>query len=158
MRLYTEIGREEACWFSGRVKNPKKKACKKYKQGPPFVPSFDGRMSKVVTFNPEKTSSFTFYTNEDRCLVLTWDAKGKYWRVHAVTIDEAGGLVSKQFGPEEYGVAFTALVELIGAAENSIYSSIGVNQKDEVDEDGFISNKPKELRIYPLHPKATEHR
>jgi hypothetical protein len=144
----------EACWFSGKTNDPAKRACKKFKKGHPFVPRVDGKLSKVAKFDPEKKSSWTFYTGERQCLVLTWDPEIWAWKTHIVGLLPDGGIATKNFeGPDQEMASWFGRVDIVGAGSNSLYTSPGYDDPDDLDEDGVVINKPAEVRLYPIKPR-----
>lgn len=152
VHLYTDHGRHEACWFAGKVKDPTKKTCKKFKEGVSFVPRLRGKLSKLVKFDPEKFASWTFYTEDSQCLILSWDPKEWCWKSQLVGISKKGGLVTKNFSPTTELAAFFGRAEINGVGENNIYTSNSFEDPDEFDEDQCIVNKPREVRLYPVRP------
>ncbi len=158
-RLYTDYADMESCWFSGKTDNLAKKACKKFKKGHPFIPRIDGKLSKVVKFDPEKKSSWTFYTAEGQCLILTWVPEMVGWKIHMVGLLPEGGIATKCFeGPNQEMASWFGRAEIVGAGGNSLYTSPGHNDPDERDEDGVVINKPTEVLLYPTKPRKSRGR
>lgn len=152
--LYTKYSGFGKCWHNGRTKNPGKRACRYFRAGPPYLPKIDGRLAKLVRLDPEVPQSWIWYISPTQALVVTWttDVTGRpCWEVKPIGLKTEGGLQTKQFtttSPAFYGEA-----SVLGAGENSLWTSFGFEDPDQLDEDGVVKNKPRVIRLYPVEER-----
>jgi hypothetical protein len=158
--LYTSYGKMGACFFS---KNPKlyRGTCTSYKKGQPFIPRIEGKLSKVLPFNPQKSSSWILYNTEHTALIVTWivNANGVgFWKIHHIGLLPNGGIATKEFEKGVPQAAFAGSVSVVGPGTTDLFTSFNYSDDDQIDEEDNIVNKPKEIRVYPEKMNAKRKR
>jgi len=161
MYLYSRHGKKGPCWGT-KTDKPTKRACRSYKEGKPFVPTFDKRQAKTIILPEGEPQAFIFYTSNLQALVAAWtkDLTGRWhWSIKLVGIKHTGGLYCKLFEKDQKPLAaFHGEMEVLGPGLSSLFSSFGFEDVDELDEDGNIVNKPREIKIYPAQARKEVHR
>jgi hypothetical protein len=85
-------------------------------------------------------------------MILTWDPSDQCFRIQLVGIKNEGGIRTKQFSSEKELALFCGRIEVMGVDENSLYTSVNHTDRDVIDEDGKVIDKPVEVRIIPSKP------
>lgn len=150
--LFTKYGNKGDCYYNEESSGMDMVACKNFKEGPPLVPTFKGKRAKIVTFDTKKPTAFIFQSSDRQFLALMWqsdkDGYG-YWRIKQIGLSEKDGPITKQLTPDKEDTAFYGEVAVVGARETDLYRTDGYEDDDVKDEDGNITNKPVEIRIFP---------
>ena len=159
--LYARHGKKGPCWGIKTTKT-NKRACRSYKEGKPFIPTFDKRQAKPIVLPDGEPQAFVLYTSNRQALVVAWtkDLTGRWhWSIRLVGMKPTGGLYRKLFEKDQAPLAaFHGEIEVVGPGLSSLFSSFGFEDVDELDEDGNIVNKPREIKIYPAQARKGVHR
>lgn len=75
--------------------------------------------------------------------------KRGFFRIRLVGFDNSGVLITKEFTPGKFDAAFFGELSVAGPADADLWSSFGFQDMDQVDSEGNVTNKPRELRVHP---------
>jgi hypothetical protein len=109
-------------------------------------------MAKVLKVGSEKSTAFIIYNADDSALVVTWVVGPNgvgFWKINQVGIKPGGGIATKDFEKDNTQAAFCGSLSVVGPGTTDLFTSYGYWDDDQVDEEGNIVNKPREIRIYP---------
>lgn len=120
----------------------------------PVVIGFGDSAPHTIEFDPSTRQVFVLAGEPGQMLVVAWDmddAGQGFWRVKTLGIrnDE---VITKEFEPGSTTAAFYGEATAVGAQQTELWHSFGYQDDDHKNEDGVITNKVKELRIYPVPP------
>ena len=126
-------------------------ACKKFKAGPVFSPHFNDKPIKEIKFDSTTPGAWAFWIDETHALLLVWDVDHNqygHFRTFLLGVDD-NGVIKKKYTPHTALPAFFGELAVKGPNSNDIWSSYGYEDADEVDGEGNIINKPREVKLYP---------
>lgn len=136
----------------GDSKRDAQRACARFVEGRPLRPYHNGRPIKEVEFDPEESDAWIFWTGDNQAMLLFWEVDENgygVFKLKQIGLDH-NGIITKQFrGDEERQPAFYGEVIVHGAGANSLYSSAGYEDEDQLDFEGNVSNKPGSVQIRP---------
>jgi len=126
-------------------------ACEEFKPGPVFRPKFNGKQVKTLGFDAAEPTAWAFWIDETRALLLAWEVDQNqygHFRAFLIGVDDEG-VIKKKYTPRTALPAFFGEVVVKGPNSNDIWSSYGYEDADQVDTEGNITNKPREVKLYP---------
>jgi hypothetical protein len=129
----------------------KMNACSTYAEGRPFQPKFNGKKLNEVKFDRTIDQAWAFWVNDTTVLILMWAVDHNdygHFRVFMLGMDD-NGVITKQYSAGTRAPAFLGEVVAKGPGLNDVWSSFGFEDADIVDHEGNITNKPREIKIYP---------
>lgn len=150
--LFTEYRGVGECFQIGKSTGMQAKACREFKEGLPLNPTFKGKKSREVKFDPTKPVSFVLRSSDTQILALMWDVDREgygHWRIKQIGLSATEGPVTKEFSEGNDGIAFYGDITVVGARQNELWRADGFDDDDERDEEKNVVNKPTEVRIYP---------
>jgi hypothetical protein len=152
-RLYEEFEGIGDCYVEGKSSGKRVRACRNFKEGTPFVPTFKGKKAKVLKLKEGEPSAFVFH-NGSHFLALTYDVDRNgygYYKIKLLGLDEDLGLHLTKFTADEDNedFAFFGEVAVTGARGSDLYRSFNFEDEDERDTEGNLVNKPKEVLVLP---------
>lgn len=134
-----------------KSKGLKRKACDQFAAGRPFQPKFSGKKLSEVKFDPKKNQAWSFWINDTDVLVLAWQVDHNdygHFRTYMMALDDQG-VITKQFTAKQSAPAFAGEVVVKGPGQNDVWASFGFEDRDIQDSEGNVTNKPREVKIYP---------
>ncbi len=150
--LFTKYGGKGECYYKGVSSGMSMPACSDFKEGLPLVPIFKGKKAKVIPFDTKEPAAFVFQSSDRQLLALMWqsdkDGYG-FWCIKQIGLSEKDGPIKKQLTPEKEDTAFYGEASVVGARKTDLFHTDGYEDDDARDEDGNITNKPVEIRIFP---------
>ncbi len=158
--LVTEYNGKGDCFHEEASTGMQMHACKDFKEGAPLVPTYKGKRAKVVSFDPKEASAFVFQSSEKQLLALMWqsdkDGYG-FWRIKQIGLSDKEAPVTKQLETSRKYTAFYGEASVVGVRMTDLYRTDGYEDDDVKDEDGNITNKPVEIRIFPRRYEDEEN-
>lgn len=156
MPKITSTCRECRKFFGKRGKCPdakqlSQKACRKFAAGRPFRPDFKGKVLNEVKFNPLEENAWIYWISDVMAMVMTWELDHNqygHFRIFMIGVDD-NGIVTKQFTPRKPAPAFLGEVVVKGSGQNDLWASYGYEDADQLDREQNVTNKPREVKIYP---------
>lgn len=113
--------------------------------------TFAGKSAKTVDIAADEKELIIIKHDAAQALAIAWDVDPSgygYWRIQQIGVEE-GRLVTKELRKGEVGAAFYGEVSVVGAGNNDLYTSDGFEDADSVDPEGNVTNKVREIRIFP---------
>lgn len=126
-------------------------ACDEFTAGPVFRPRFDKKAITEVKFDATHSAAWSFWIDATQALFLVWDVDHNqygHFRTFLIGVDDQG-VVKKKYTARTELPAFFGEIAVRGPNSNDIWSSYGYEDADEVDSEGNIVNKPREVKLYP---------
>lgn len=124
---------------------------------PVIIESGDGA-PHTIEFDPTLRQVFVLSGEPDQMLVLAWDmddAGYGFWRIKTLGVKN-DAVITKEFEPGQSTAAFFGEATAVGAQQTELWHSFGYQDDDRRNEDGVVTNKIKEIRIYPVPPDTLE--
>ncbi len=116
-----------------------------------FLPRFGGKQAEIIELDPEERASIVIKIGEQQMLYVMWDqdeAGGNYFRIRMLGFKD-GQPVTKQYTKSKTTTAFYGEVSVVGPGRSELWSSMGYEDPDVVDDEGNVTNKPREVFIIP---------
>jgi len=129
-------------------------ARKKSRGHTPVVIGFGDAEPHTIEFDPSMRQVFVLAGEPEQMLIVAWDmddAENGYWRIKTLGVKN-DRIISKEFEPGCSTAAFYGEAAAMGAQQTELWHSFGYQDDDRKNEDGVITNKVKEIRIYPVSP------
>lgn len=130
--------------------------CKDHEAGHPFHPHFQDSPIDEIEFNPEEPGAWSFWIGEDQVLMLVWEIDHNlygHFRIFMVELDDKG-VVRKQFSVDTVAPEFSGSVSVKGPKGNDLWASFDCRDDDQIDGDGNVVNKPREVKVYPRRKQS----
>jgi len=127
------------------------KTCRKFAKGRPFRPDFKGKVLNEIKFNPLEENAWIFWISDVTAMTMTWELDHNqygHFRCFMIGVDD-DGLITKQFTPRSKASAFLGEIVVKGPGQNDLWASYGHEDADQLDREGNVTNKPREVKLYP---------
>jgi hypothetical protein len=131
---------------------------KKARASTPVVIDFGDGAPRTIEFDPSLRQVFVLAGEADQMLVVVWDmddAGYGFWRIKTLGVKN-DKIITKEFEPGSSTAAFYGEATAVGAQQTELWHSFGFQDDDETNEDGVVTNKVKEIRVYPVPPDYVE--
>ncbi len=115
-------------------------------------PRFRGRPVQTIDLPLEESTAIALRTGEGRMLMVMHDIDqfgSGFFRICLIGFDESGKPIMKDFSNAGETMAFFGEVSIVGPGNSDLWASMGYEDDDIRDEEGNITNKPREVRIFP---------
>lgn len=124
---------------------------KKKQNGPPIIINFGDISQQTIEFDEKEKQAFVLKGPPGNLLVVAWDIEPNgygYYRIKVVG-HENGKLVTKELEPGNKKAAFYGEASILGANKTELYASYSYEDDDQIDGDGIVINKVKEVIVRP---------
>jgi len=118
-----------------------------------FAPRFKGKAAEIIDLSEKEHEAIALRISDEQALLVMWDVDesgARRFRIRMLGFDSNGRPIFKQFRQNEKATAFMGEIAIMGPGSSELWSSMGYEDPDDIDAEGNITNKPREIVIIPV--------